>query len=128
VITGHQVRPKLAPVHALRPVAIAVAAAATVTLAAGCASFDKAFGKQEQVVQFKDNTPPSVMLRVRASCSHIPGAIPERVPPHPPAVQMADDIRYLTSNASDADLARLAQCLARFPSVVGLDPNSPDGS
>jgi hypothetical protein len=115
-------------VHALRPVAVAVAAAATVTLAAGCASFDRAFGKQEQVVQFKDNTPPSVMLKVRASCSHIPNAIPERVPPHPPAIQLADDIRYLTTNASDADLAKLEQCLQRFPSVVGMEPSSPDGS
>jgi hypothetical protein len=115
-------------VHALRPVAVAAAAAAVLTFAAGCASFDAAFGKQEQVVQFKDNTPPSLMLRVRASCSHIPGAIPERVPPHPPAVQMGDDIRYLTTNASDADLARLEQCLQRFPAVIGMEPSSPDGS
>ena len=50
--------------HALRPIAAAVAAAAVLSLAAGCASFDKAFGKQEAVVQFKAQTPPSVMLRV----------------------------------------------------------------
>ena len=105
-----------------------MAAAAAVTLAAGCSSFDRAFGKQEQVVQFKDNTPASVMLRVRASCSHIPNAIPERVPPHPPTVQLGDDIRYLTSNASDADLAMLEQCLQRFPAVVGMEPSSPNGS
>jgi len=115
-------------VHALRPIAVAAAAAAAVTLAAGCSSFDRAFGKQEQVVQFKDNTPASVMLKVRASCSHIPNAIPERVPPHPPAIQLGDDIRYLTSNASDADLARLEQCLQRFPAVVGMEPSSPAGS
>jgi hypothetical protein len=43
-------------------------------------------------------------------------------------VQLPDDIRYLVSNASDADLARLEQCLGRFPSVVGMEPTSPDGS
>jgi hypothetical protein len=105
-----------------------VAAATVASLVAGCAAFDKAFGKQEQVVQFKDDTPASVMLKVRASCSHIPGAIPERIPPHPLAIDLPDDIRYLTSNASDADLAKLQQCLQRFPSVIGLEPNSPDGS
>jgi hypothetical protein len=118
----------LAAVHALRPIAAVVAAAAALTMAAGCASFDRAFGKQEAVVQFQPQTPASVMLKVRASCSHVPAAIPERVPPHPPAVQMQDDIRYLVSNASDADLARLQQCLQRFPSVVGIEFNTPDGS
>jgi hypothetical protein len=118
----------LAAVHAVRPIAAVIAAASALTLATGCSSFDRAFGKQEQVVQFKSNTPASVMLKVRASCSHIPHAIPERVPPHPPAIQLADDIRYLTSNASDADLARLQQCLERFPAVVGMEPTSPGGS
>jgi len=115
-------------VSPLRQIAAAAAVATTVSLLAGCAAFDKAFGKQEQVVQFKDNTPASVMLRVRATCSHIPNAIPERIPPHPLAVQLPDDIRYLTSNASDADLARLQQCLQRFPAVIGMEPSSPDGS
>ena len=123
----------LAAVHVLRPrvlrlIAAAGAAAAALTLAAGCSSFDKAFGKQEAVVQFKAQTPPSVMLRVRSSCSHVPSATPERVPAHPPAVQLQDDIRYLVSNASDADLAKLQQCLQRFPSVVGIEFNTPDGS
>jgi cell division protein FtsX len=118
----------LAAVHVLRPLAAAVAVAAALTLAAGCASFDRAFGKQEAVVQFQSQTPVSVMLKVRASCSHVPAAIPERIPPHPLAIDMQDDIRYLVSNASDADLARLQQCLQRFPAVVGIEFSSPDGS
>jgi hypothetical protein len=121
-------RPKLTAVSVIRPMAVAVAAATVLSLVAGCASFDKAFGKQEAVVQFQPQTSPATMLKVRASCSHVPAAIPEKVPPHPPAVQMQDDIRYLTSNASDADLARLEQCLQRFPAVVGMEPSSPDGS
>jgi hypothetical protein len=31
-------------------------------------------------------------------------------------------------NASDADLARLQQCLQKFPSVVGLNPEDAGGS
>jgi hypothetical protein len=115
-------------VRALRPAAAALAAAAALTLAAGCASFDKAFGKQEAVVVFKNNTPASTMLKVRASCSHLPAAIPERIPPHPRAVQLPDDIRYLVSNASDAQVARLEQCLNRFPSVIGINVETPNGS
>jgi hypothetical protein len=128
VTRDHGARPKLAAVHVLRPIAAATAAATVVSLLAGCAGFDKAFGKQTAVVVFKDQTPIPVMLKVRAACSHLPEAIPERIPPHPPTVQMQDDIQYLISNASDAQVARLEQCLNRFPSVVGINVVTPDGS
>ena len=84
--------------HVLRPIAVAAAVAATAGLLGGCAAFDKA------------------------------AAVPERIPPHPLAVYMQDDIRYLVSNASDADVARLEQCLNRFPSVMGVNVETPDGS
>ena len=108
---------------------MAVAAAATVLglAAAGCASFDRAFGKQEAVVQFQPDTPASVMLKARAACSHVAGTYPEPIPKHVLAVDLPDDIRYEVSNASDAQLARLGQCLNRFPAVVGLEMSSPSG-
>jgi ABC-type sugar transport system substrate-binding protein len=111
-----------------RSIAAALAAAAALSLATGCSAFDRAFGKQEIVVVFKNATPAQVMLKVRAACSHIPAATPEPIPPHPLAIQLPDDIRYVVSNASDAQVARLEQCLNRFPSVVGVNPVSPDGS
>ena len=40
---------------------------------------------------------------------------------------MSYDVRYQVSNASDADLARLQQCLQKFPSVVGIDISGPAG-
>lgn len=105
-----------------------VATATAVCLAAaGCASFDKAFGKQEAVVQFHPNTPASAMLRARAGCSHVAGAVPEPIPKHVLAVDLPDDIRYDVSSASDAQVARLGQCLQRFPSVAGLELSSPSG-
>jgi hypothetical protein len=42
-------------------------------------------------------------------------------------VDLPDDIRYQVGNASDAQLARLQQCLQRFPSVVGIEFSSPSG-
>ena len=61
-------------------------------------------------------------------CGRGPQATPERIPPHSLAIDLPDDIRYLVSNASDAEVARLEQCLNRFPSVMGVNPESPDGS
>jgi hypothetical protein len=127
MIGAHGRRPKLAAVPALRPIAAGVAAVA-LSLVVGCASFDRAFGKREIVVVFKNATPAQVMLKVRAACSHIPAAIPEPIPPHPLAIDLPSDIRYLVSNASDAEVARLEQCLSRFPSVAGVNPESPSGS
>jgi hypothetical protein len=105
-----------------------VAAAATaLCLAAGCASFNRAFGKQEAVVQFQPDTPASVMLKARAACSHVAGARPVPIPEHVLAVDLPDDIRYDISNASDAQQARLEQCLQRFPAVAGIELSSPSG-
>jgi hypothetical protein len=41
---------------------------------------------------------------------------------------MAYDVRYRVDHASDGDLAKLQQCLQRFPSVVGIEFNGPAGS
>src|SRR5690242_14012668 len=115
------------PPHPARILAVAVAAAALCAAATGCGAFDRAFGKQEAVVQFQPNTPAAAMLRARAACSHMAGAQVEPIPKHVLAVDLPDDIRYEVSSASDAQLARLQQCLERFPSVVGIEFSSPSG-
>lgn len=123
-------RPKLACVHVSHPARILAASAAVTALclaATGCAAFDRAFGKQELVVQFQPHTPTAVMLQARAACSHVAGTYPEPIPKHALAIQLPDDIRYEVSNASDAQQARLDQCLSRFPAVVGIEPVSPSG-
>jgi hypothetical protein len=95
--------------------------------ASGCASFDKTFGEREMVVQFKSQTPNSMRLKVRQACSHIPLATPEPLPTHASLAGMLYDVRYRVDNASDADVARLQQCLEKFPSVVGVDPEDAGG-
>ena len=120
----------LAPVqlaHPARILAVTAAAAALCLAATGCAAFDRAFGKQEAVVQFQPNTPVSAMLKARAACSHLAGTYAEPIPKHVLTVDLPDDIRYEVGNASDAQLARLQQCLTRFPSVVGIEFSSPSG-
>ena len=95
---------------------------------AGCATFDRTFGKQEAIVQFQSQTPNSVRLKVRAACSHVPQAVPEPLPTDHLASDLDSDVRYRVNHASDGDLAKLQQCLQRFPSVVGIEFNGPAGS
>ena len=102
--------------------------AALAPAAAGCAAFDRTFGKQEAVVQFHPQTPNSVRLKVRAACSHVPQAIPEPLPTDHLASDLAYDVRYRVNHASDGDLAKLQQCLQRFPSVVGIQFSGPGDS
>ena len=100
----------------------------TVLAAAGCASFSKAFGQQEAVVQFQPQTPNAVRLRVRAACSHLPNAVPEPLPTDHLASDVLNDVRYQVNKASDGDLARLQRCLQKVPAVAGIEFSSPGGS
>ena len=116
-----------APRRALRASAGAVAAALLLLAAAGCANFDAAFGRREAVVHFQGGTPDATRLKVRAACSHVPQAKPEPLPTDHKASDLLYDVRYRVDHASDAELARLQQCLQKFPSVNGVDIQSPDG-
>ncbi len=108
--------------------AVGIMLAALAPAVAGCATFDRTFGKQEAVVEFQPQTPNAVRLKVRAACSHVPQAIPEPLPTDHLASDLASDVRYRVDHASDGNLARLQQCLQRFPSVVGIEFNGPAGS
>jgi hypothetical protein len=100
---------------------------AALGLTAGCASFNAALSKQEAVVHFQPATSTRAMLAVRAACSHVQSAKPEALPKHMTAIAAGYEIRYLITGASDADQARLEQCLGRFKSVAGIEITSPDG-
>jgi hypothetical protein len=93
----------------------------------GCAAFDATFGQQEAVVQFKAGTSEATRLQVRAACSRLPQARPEPLPTDHLASDRLYDVRYQVGSASDAQLARLQQCLQKFPSVVGIDFSTPGG-
>ena len=115
-----------------RVVGIRAAAAAAIGAAAltasGCAKFDAAMGKQEVVVAFAPGTSQATMISVRAACAKIPGATAEAVPKDVNATSGAYSIRYRVDSASDADIARLSQCLSRFKSVQGVNIEQQDGS
>lgn len=103
----------------------ALAMAVAALLLGGCAKFDAALGKQEAVVQFKSGTPNATRLKVRAGCSHLPGAKPEALPTNHLASDNLYDVIYRVDDATNAQLARLTQCLQKYPSVVGIDIQTP---
>ncbi|MGE5137541.1 MAG: hypothetical protein ACM32E_32160 [Gemmatimonadota bacterium] len=121
-------RPHRHPRGLLRPGAAAALAAAVAVSAAGCARFDATFGQQEAVVQFKPGTSKATRLQVRAACSHIAQVRPEALPTDHLASDQLYDVRYQVGGASDAQLARLQQCLEKHPSVVGINFSTPGGN
>jgi hypothetical protein len=113
----------------LRVAALTIAGSLLLTAAlGGCAKFDATFGKQEMVVSFKSGTTTATRLKVRAACSHIPEARPEALPTDHLASDNLYDVIYRVDNASSAQLARLESCLQKYPSVAGVDLQTPGDS
>ena len=106
-----------------RVVVIAVAVSAL----AGCAKFDAALGQQELVVTFQPATSQQAMMKARDACAHLPGATAEAVPTSLNATEGTYDVRYRINQATDAQIAKLEQCLSQFPSVVGVNVEQEGG-
>ncbi|HEY6787658.1 MAG TPA: hypothetical protein VI365_10135 [Trebonia sp.] len=101
----------------LVPVVVLTACVAGAT---GCASIDKALGQQQALVGFKDGTSIATRLQVRAACGKLPNVSPTPLPSGVPLRESLDQVVYQVNNASDADEARLQECVEKYPSVVGL--------
>jgi hypothetical protein len=87
----------------------------------GCSQFDKALGQQQALVSFKSGTPVSVRLQVRTACDKLPNVSAAPIPKSVPMSSAVDVIIYQVNNAGPADIARLQECLAKFPSVQGMN-------
>jgi hypothetical protein len=110
------------------PAAILLLTAGLLAGLTGCAKFDAALGQQEAVVQFRNGTANTTRLHVRKACSHIPQAAPEALPTDHKASDLLYDVIYRVDNASNAQIAELEQCLQKYPSVVGIDIQTPGDS
>ena len=96
--------------------AVVVAAVAL----AGCSQFDAALGQRQAVVTFRPNTPVSQRLAVRSACGKLPEVTPPPVPSNLNSPYALQQLTFRVDHASDADVARLEKCLAKFPSVAGI--------
>lgn len=90
------------------------------TAVTGCSQFNKALGQQQALVSFKDGTSVPVRLHVRAACDKLPNVRAAPLPTGVPMASAVSEIVYQVNNAGPADIARLQECLAKFPSVAGM--------
>ena len=106
------------------------AALAAVAALAGCSQFDAALGQRQAVVTFRDGTPLSQRLVVRAACAKTPAVTAQPLPAKLNSPYALQQVIYQVNHASDADVAVLEECLAKFPSVAGvtLQDSSDEGS
>jgi hypothetical protein len=103
------------------PTVVFPAAALCLLAVTGCSQFDKALGQQQALVSFKDDTPVAVKLHIRAACDKLPNVSAAPIPTSVPLASAVYEIVYQVNNASNADIARLQECLSKFPSVTGMD-------
>ena len=97
-------------------VAVVAAAAAL----AGCSQFDAALGQRQAIVTFRPNTPVSQRLAVRSACGKVPDVRAQPVPSNLNSPYALHQLTFQISHATDANVAQLEQCLAKFPSVAGV--------
>ena len=110
----------------LAGLSLALAAAAAL---AGCSQFDAALGQRQAIVTFQANTPVSQRLVVRSACK-APAVAPQPLPSDLNSPYALQQLTFQISHATDTDIARLEQCLAKFPSVAGvtLQDSSDEGN
>ena len=97
----------------------AVAAVALAALA-GCSQFDAALGQRQAVVSFRPGTPLSQRLAVRSACAKVPAVKAQPLPSDLNSPYALQQVTFRIDHATDADVARLETCLAKFPAVVGI--------
>jgi len=100
--------------------AAVVAATVAALVLAGCSQFDAALGQRQAVVTFRPDTPVSQRLAVRSACGKVPEVKAQPVPSDLNSPYALQRLTFRIDHASNADVARLEKCLAKFPSVVGV--------
>jgi len=103
----------------VRSAAIAAAAITLAGTAGGCAQFDKQLGQQWIEVTFAPNTSVAAAKHITSTCSHVPNLpLMGAVRPTTAQAGIVDSVRYNSTNATDAQVALLEQCLSKFPASV----------
>jgi hypothetical protein len=102
--------------------AVAISVAAATAALTGCSSMDAALGQQWVDVTFKPSTTVAMIQKVRATCSHVANVTAYPLPKKHTVLNLMAGVRFNTTNASDANVAQLQQCVQKFTSVQGFTP------
>lgn len=87
----------------------------------GCSQFNKALGQQQALVSFKSDASTTVRLQVRAACGKLPNVHPAPIAKSVPLSSALGVVVFQIDNAGPADIARLQECLQKYPAVAGID-------
>ncbi len=98
---------------------------AFVTLAAllamtGCSRMAASLSQREAVVSFHSDTTVQQRMAVRTACARAPAVTPPPLPADVGFPYALQPLIYRIDHASDADVATLEKCLARFRAVAGV--------
>ena len=103
-----------------RLTAAATAAVAAAAVLAGCSQFNEALGQRQAIVSFRPDTPLSQRLTVRSTCAKVPAVTAQPLPSDLNSPYALQQLTFRVDHASNADIAQLEKCLAKFPAVVGI--------
>jgi len=103
---------------------------AAATALAGCSQFDAALGQRQAVVTFTDSATVAQRMAVRTGCAKTPNVTPQPLPSDMNSPYALEQVIYQINKASDADVALLQECLAKYPVVTGvtLQDSSDEGN
>ena len=103
-----------------RLTAAATAAVAAAAVLAGCSQFNEALGQRQAIVSFRPDTPLSQRLTVRSTCAKVPAVTAQPLPSDLNSPYALQQLTFRIDHASNADIAQLEKCLAKFPAVAGV--------
>jgi hypothetical protein len=87
---------------------------------AGCSQFNAALGQRQAVVSFRPGTAVSQRLAVRSACAKLPAVTAQPLPADLNSPYALQQLTFRIDHATNAEVARLETCLARFPVVAGV--------
>jgi hypothetical protein len=87
---------------------------------AGCSQFNAALGQRQAIVSFHPGTTVSQRLAVRSGCAKLPAVTAQPLPSDLKSPYALHQLTFRIDHATDADVARLETCLAKYPAVAGV--------
>jgi len=87
---------------------------------AGCSQFNAALGQRQAVVSFRPDTTVSERLAVRSACAKLPAVTAQPLPADLNSPYALQQLTFRIDHATNAEVARLETCLAKFPVVAGV--------
>jgi hypothetical protein len=87
----------------------------------GCSQFDASLGRQQALISFSGGASNAVRLQVRAACGKLPNVQPAPIAKNVPLTSALSEVTFEIDKADPADIARLEECLQKYPQVAGID-------